>query len=236
MLNYGTQPDTLGPLTAAQRALWAAQQLRPEIPYNFAGYLAIDHDVDADKLMAACESAAARFGTPCARLSLEDGEPVFIVDRTFPLSLCCVDLRGEADPAGAAHSWMEDDYCRPVDLFTDRLINFALLRIAEDLSYFYLRTHHVLVDGYGANNIIRHVAAVYSGDRPHTGEVDFSAFALLPEADRKYQQSSRSTADAEYWKTVVRGPLDITDLAGMQRPVAPRHPMVRELEIGRAHV
>lgn len=69
MLNYGTQPDTLGPLTAAQRALWAAQQLRPEIPYNFAGYLAIDHDVDADKLMAACESAAARFGTPCARLS-----------------------------------------------------------------------------------------------------------------------------------------------------------------------
>lgn len=100
---------------------------------------------------------------------------------------------------------MEDDYCRPVDLFTDRLINFALLRIAEDLSYFYLRTHHVLVDGYGANNIIRHVAAVYSGDRPHTGEVDFSAFALLPEADRKYQQSSRSTADAEYWKTVVRG-------------------------------
>ncbi|QWY63704.1 non-ribosomal peptide synthetase (plasmid) [Mycobacterium avium subsp. hominissuis] len=229
MLNYGTQPDTLGPLTAAQRALWAAQQLRPEIPYNFAGYLAIDHDVDADKLMAACESAAARFGTPCARLSLEDGEPVFIVDRTFPLSLCCVDLRGEADPAGAAHSWMEDDYCRPVDLFTDRLINFALLRIAEDLSYFYLRTHHVLVDGYGANNIIRHVAAVYSGDRPHTGEVDFSAFALLPEADRKYQQSSRSTADAEYWKTVVRGPLDITDLAGMQRPVAPRHPMVREL-------
>ncbi|WP_439117402.1 amino acid adenylation domain-containing protein [Mycobacterium marseillense] len=229
MLNYGTQPDTLGPLTVAQRALWAAQQLRPEIPYNFAGYLAIDHDVDADKLMAACESAAARFGTPCARLSLEDGEPVFIVDRTFPLTLCCVDLRAEADPAGAAHSWMEDDYRRPVDLLTDRLINFALLRIADDLSYFYLRTHHVLVDGYGANNIIRHVAAVYSGDRPHTGEVDFSAFALLPEADRKYQQSSRSTADAEYWKTVVRGPLDVTDLAGTQRPVAPRHPMVREL-------
>ncbi|MCA2320269.1 amino acid adenylation domain-containing protein [Mycobacterium intracellulare] len=229
MLNYGTQPDTLGPLTAAQRALWAAQQLRPEIPYNFAGYLAIDHDVDADKLMVACESAAARFGTPCARLSLEDGEPVFIVDRTFPLTLCCVDLRAAADPAGAAHSWMEDDYCRPVDLLADRLINFALLRIADDLSYFYLRTHHVLVDGYGANNIIRHVAAVYSGDRPHTGEVDFSAFALLPEADGKYQQSSRSAADAEYWKTVVRGPLDITDLAGTQRPVAPRHPMVREL-------
>ena len=30
--------------------------------------------------------------------------------------------------------------------------------------------------------------------------------------DEKYQRSSRSHADAEYWKTVVHGPVDITDL------------------------
>jgi len=38
MLNYGTQPDMLGSLTAAQRSIWAAQQLRPEVPYNFAAF------------------------------------------------------------------------------------------------------------------------------------------------------------------------------------------------------
>ncbi|WP_420716179.1 amino acid adenylation domain-containing protein, partial [Mycobacterium sp. 94-17] len=229
MLNYGTQPDLLGPLTEAQRAIWAAQELQPEVPYNFAGFLAIDHFVDAEKLMAACESAATRFGSPCARVAIVDGEPVFVLDHAVPQTLNCLDLRAESDPQAAARSWMEDDYRRPVDLVHDRLTNFVLLRITNDLSYFYLRTHHVLLDGYGTNNFMRRVAAVYSGEAPDAGEVDFSGFAVIRDADQKYLQSSRSHADAEYWKDVVRGPLEVTDLAGMQRTVAPRHPLVREL-------
>ncbi|WP_167355059.1 non-ribosomal peptide synthetase [Nocardia africana] len=229
MLNYGVQPEVLGPLTAAQRSIWAAQQLRPEVPYNVAVFLAIDHDVDAERLMIACESAATRFGTPCARLSLDDGEPVFLVDRSFPQTLRSIDLRAERDPVSAAHEWMDNDYRRPIDVARDRLTEFALLRITDDLSYFYLRTHHVLLDGYGADTLIRHVAAVYSGAPPHTGEVDFSEFDLIRNADRTYQQSSRSRADAEYWQTVVREPLDIIDLSGTRRTVPPRHPLVREL-------
>ena len=125
---------------------------------------------------------------------------------------------------------MNNDYRQPIDLFRDRLTDLALLRITDNLSYFYLRTHHVLFDGYGADNFMRHIAAVYSGSvPPDAGEVDFSEFALLREAEQKYQQSSRCQADAEYWKTVVRGPLDVTDLGGTRRSVAPRHPLVREL-------
>ena len=163
MLNYGAQPDLLGSLTAAQLAIWAAQELRPEVPYNFAGFMAIDHDVDAEKLMAACESAATRFGSPCARLSLHDGEPVFMLDHSIPETLHCIDLRTESDPAAAARNWMDEDYRRPVDLIRDRLTNFVLLRIADGLSYFYLRTHHVLLDGFGTNSFLQHIADVYSG-------------------------------------------------------------------------
>ncbi len=170
MLDYGSQPDLLGSLTAGQRAIWAAQQLRPEVPYNVAAFLAIDHDVDAERLMVACESAATRFGTPCARLSLVDGEPVFVVERTHPDTLRCIDLRAEDDPVAAARGWMENDYRQPVDMYRDRLTEFVLLRITDNMSYFYLRTHHVLFDGYGANNWIREVAAVYSGAAaPDTG-------------------------------------------------------------------
>ena len=123
MLNYGVQPDVLGSLTVGQRSIWAAQQLRPEVPYNFAAFFAIDHDVDADRLMVACEAAATRFGTPCARLSLDDGEPVFIVDRSLPQTgiLRCIDLRAECDPVAAASSWMNNDYRQPIDLVRDRL-------------------------------------------------------------------------------------------------------------------
>ncbi|GAB1816263.1 condensation domain-containing protein, partial [Mycobacterium sp. MUNTM1] len=230
MLNYGTQPDLLGPLTVAQRAIWAAQELRPEVPFNFAGFLELDHDVDAEKLMAACESAATRFGSPCARVALVDDEPVFVLDHSIPQTLNTLDLRAEPDPVAAARAWMDEDYRRPIDLVHDGLTNFMLMRIADGLSYFYLRTHHVLLDGYGTNNFIRHIADVYSGAAATTGEVDFSGFGVIRDAELKYQQSSRSAADAEYWKSVVREPLEIVDLAGAQRSVPPRHQLVRELE------
>ena len=228
MLDYGSQPDVLGPLTAAQRSLWAAQQLRPEVAYNFAAFFALDVDVDVEGLWRACEAATARFGT-CVRLSVVEGEPVFVVDRSFPQTLRCVDLRAECDPVAAARSWMRNDYGRPVDLMVDRLTEFALLRVTDNLSYFYLRAHHVVLDGYGATQWVRHAAAVYSGSVADTAEVDFSDFSLIREADQKYQQSSRGRADAEYWKTMVRGPLDVTDLAGSRRLVPPRHPLVRDL-------
>ncbi|TDZ76900.1 non-ribosomal peptide synthetase [Mycobacteroides salmoniphilum] len=229
MLNYGTQSDVLGPLTAAQRSIWVAQQLRPEVPYNFAGFVTIDHDVDAEKLMVACESMAARFGTPCARLSIEGGEPVFVVDRSFPEIMPCIDLRAERDAVAAARRWMDEEYRRPIDLLSERLTHFALLRIADDLSYFYMRTHHVLLDGYATNNLLRHVAYVYSGSVAAETDVDFSEFAVIREADQKYHQSSRSDADFEYWKNVLSGPVETADLAGMERVVAPRHPLVRDL-------
>ena len=243
MLNYGTQSDVLGPLTAAQRSIWVAQQLRPEVPYNFAGFVTIDHDVDAEKLMVACESMAARFGTPCARLSIEDGEPVFVVDRSFPETMPCIDLRAEHDAVAAARRWMDEEYRRPIDLLSERLTHFALLRIADDLSYFYMRTHHVLLDGYATNNLLRHIADVYSGSVAAETDVDFSEFSVIRAADQKYQQSSRSDADFEYWKNVLSRPVETADLAGMERVVTPRHPLVRDLvcdellsEIGRAHV
>ncbi|WP_142283646.1 hypothetical protein, partial [Mycobacterium gordonae] len=59
MLNYRTQPDSLGSLTAGQRSMWAVQQLRPEVPYDIAGFLAIGHHVEVERLTVACESAAA---------------------------------------------------------------------------------------------------------------------------------------------------------------------------------
>ncbi|WP_155942124.1 non-ribosomal peptide synthetase, partial [Mycobacteroides sp. CBMA 326] len=229
MLNYGTQPDVLGPLTAAQRSIWVAQQLRPEVPYNIAGFLEIDHFVDADRLTVACESAVARFATTCARPRVVDGELVFVVDRSFPETMHCVDLRSEHDPEAAARRWMDAEYRQPFDVLSDRLTQTALLRVSDNMSYFYLRAHHVLLDGYGTNNLLRHIAAVYSGSAASETEVVFSELSVIRDADLKYQQSARSEADFEYWKTAMHGMVETTDLAGMQRSVSPRHPLVRDL-------
>ena len=124
---------------------------------------------------------------------------------------------------------MDEEYRRPIDLLSERLTHFTLLRIADDLSYFYMRTHHVLLDGYATNNLLRHIADVYSGSVAPQTDVDFSEFSVIRDADQKYQQSARSDADFEYWKKVLAEPVETADLAGMERVVTPRHPQVRDL-------
>src|ERR1700756_3809644 len=130
----------MGPLTTGQRSIWLAQQVWPDVPYNIALYLEINHNVDVDRLSSACESAAAHFGTAFARVDTSNVEPVFIADSTRSPRFLCIDLRDSADPRGEAIRWMESDYRKPVDVATDELLAFVLFRVADDHCYFYLRS------------------------------------------------------------------------------------------------
>src|ERR1700687_1945427 len=178
--------------------MWLAQQVQPDVPYTIALYLEIDHHVDVDRLSSACESAAAHFGLAFVRVDISNGDPVFVADTTLSQRVRCVDLRHSADPIGEAIRWMESDYRKPVDLANDRLTIFVLFRVADDLSYFYLRSHHLLTDGYGATNFIRHVAAGYSAPAPSITPIDFSEYPLIHDADQKYLKSRRFDSDAHY--------------------------------------
>ena len=128
---------------------------------------------------------------------------------------------------------MESEYRQPLDLAKDPLFVFVLLRLADHLSYFYLRSHHLVLDGYGAANAVRHIAAVYSGGlAPSTESIDFSDLGLIRDADRKYLQSSRFESDAAYWKALAPNYAESIGLSGPHRSVTPRHPAVRRIFSG----
>jgi amino acid adenylation domain-containing protein len=222
----------LGPLTTGQRSMWLAQQVWSEIPFTIAGYLEIDHHVDVDRLSLACESACARFGWTFVRVDMSNGEPVLIADTTRSQRLRYVDLRHRADPIGDALRWMADDYRKPLDLYNDDLIVFVLFHVADDVSYMYLRSHHLLFDGYGTLNIVRHVGAEYSASSPTITPIDFSEFALIRDADTKYLQSPRFESDGAHWKALADRYVETTVLSGSHHSTTPRHPVVRRLFSG----
>lgn len=159
-------PEELLALTAAQQGVWYGQLVDPDSPkYNIGECFEIHGDLD-EGLFAA---ALGRAVTLCDSLNLEfvtAGESVRqrVVHRSGAGQadrLRLVDVSGAADPAAEAERYMTDDMAT-VDRLDAPHHHFALLRLGHRLRYWYLRYHHVAVDGMGGAVFARTVADLYA--------------------------------------------------------------------------
>ncbi len=142
------------PLSEAQRALWFAQQLAPDVPLFIAQYVDIHGPLDIDRLRAANVRAAHEFESPFLRVLTVDGDPMQYVDPARDTSIELVDLRAHVDPVAAAHVWMQREIATPVDLSVDRLVQTVILQVGDRHFLWYSRSHHIALDGYGAATML----------------------------------------------------------------------------------
>ncbi|MCQ4122724.1 non-ribosomal peptide synthetase, partial [Rhodococcus tibetensis] len=196
--------DSLGvgfPLSSAQRGMWLAQRLTPEVPLDIAQYVEVHGAVDVALLDEASVRAAREFHSPFLRVFEVDGEPFQAVDPSLELSTDYVDFSAAADPVAAAHTWMEDDYTRPLDPTSDVLAASAVLQVGEQHYLWYSRIHHIALDGYGAMTMVNRIAALYTaaveGRSPEPNPA--ADLHTLYSLDQQYRSSSRFEADHDYW-------------------------------------
>lgn len=199
------QRGGLLPLTAAQRGMWFAENMSPDYSVNVAQYLDIrdtDRTLDTDLMVRLHDESAHELESAFTRIVFVDGTPMQTVDHDLGFTLELVDMRDEADPVAAATAWMNDDYRSPVELVSDRpLARAALLRVADDRVFWYMRAHHVLMDGFSALNSVlrqfeRYNATVAGEDfavKPHAD------LAELVADDIAYATGPRRERDREYW-------------------------------------
>ncbi|GAB4589244.1 hypothetical protein Ntsu_70760 [Nocardia sp. IFM 10818] len=216
--------DTDGalPLTPAQLGLWYAQLLEPEVPINVAQYLDVRGDLDPEVLERAHLDALCEFEAVQMRLVECDGRPRQLLDLAQPVRIPLIDLRAAADPVAAAQDWMRADYTAPVDLLRDRHFAGAVLRVGERRWFWYLRTHHLMLDGYGALTNTMRIAELYNAwmrGTPPSGITPGSMRELVA-AEREYRDSARFAEDREYWAERVRG-LEATSLVRRVAGAAP---------------
>ncbi|WP_143965715.1 amino acid adenylation domain-containing protein [Gordonia zhaorongruii] len=204
-LSSGSDEQQLLPLTAAQRGMWFAENMSPDYSVNVAQYLDIrdaDRRLNLDLFAAMHDEGARELQSAFTRLVEIDGEPKQVVDYSLPFGLEQIDFRGEDDPVSAAQAWMNADYQRTVDLLGGvPLARAGLLRVADDRVFWYLRGHHLLMDGFAAlNNVLRLVdrynAAIAEQEftaKPHAD------LAALVADDAAYISGTRRERDREYW-------------------------------------
>ncbi|GAB3578829.1 hypothetical protein GCM10027445_46530 [Amycolatopsis endophytica] len=189
------------PLTLAQQAIWAAQQVDPGSPaYHTARYLDIEGDLDVAAFAAAITATIADVDVLRVRLTAE-GEQEILPPNAERDRVEIADLRAEPDPVAAAREAMAADLTTPGDLAGARLVREVVFVVGEQRVLWYQRIHHILADAYGFSLIVRRVAQRYSAAvRQETPPpARFRPLADLVAEDQEYQGSERQKADREFW-------------------------------------
>ncbi|WAC56477.1 amino acid adenylation domain-containing protein [Gordonia sp. SL306] len=195
-------PQGAIPMTAAQRGIFYAQQLDPEVPMSVAAFAEFRDDVDADVMESAV--AATAHETESGRLRLiatDDGEPVTLVDDDRTIILGRRDFSDADDPRAAAMAWIDDHRSHATDLYNDELLQTYLLRLGDKHHIWYCWGHHLAFDGYAAMYMMMRVAQHYTaivGD----GEVppaQIASMAQIADFDREYRSSEAFADDRRYW-------------------------------------
>ncbi|MET9492670.1 non-ribosomal peptide synthase/polyketide synthase [Nocardia sp. NPDC006630] len=209
------------PLTPGQLGLWYAQLLDPEVPLNVVNYVDVRGPLDAPVLEQAINAAIQEFESLVVRLVEIDGQPRQFVDTGNRFDVPLIDLRADADPLAAAEAWMRADYTAPVDLLHGSLFASAVLRVADDHHLWYLRAHHIVIDGFGALTTMMRMTerynALMSGVEPSV--IEPGSLRELVAGEQDYRDSERFLEDREYWAGRVRG-LEATTLNRRTAPAA----------------
>ncbi len=193
------------PLVPAQRGMWFAEGLSSDYSVNIAQYLDLRYAPDDfdHNLFAECNKAAGRaMESPYVRLTdLPDGSPGQVVDLTINHVVEVMDFRSESDPVQAAQMWMRAEYRRPLDLRNDKLVVSALLRVADDRTFWYGRGHHIVIDGYAALTMVRMTVERYNAARRGIDLVEkpLATMADIVADEEKYATSTRRETDGAHW-------------------------------------
>ncbi|MFJ6613304.1 non-ribosomal peptide synthase/polyketide synthase [Streptomyces sp. NPDC091289] len=149
------------PVTAAQLGVWVAQRLAPESPLYQCAVHFDSAPLDIEVLRRSVTLAAAETEALRARFG-DDGEVFQAVADTVDAPVDVVDLRAAADPEAAARDWMDRDLATVPDLEAGPLSRHALLVLSDQRHFFYLRYHHIVLDGFGQTRYLDRLARIYT--------------------------------------------------------------------------
>lgn len=201
-------------LTEAQEGLWYAQRLDPGNPlFNAGHYLELRGTLDLGAFRTAVNGMVAEADALAFRIV--DG-PVGVTQRLDPKLrpwLEVVDLSGEADPLATARAAMLRDMARPVDPAEGPLAAERLYRLSDTHHLWYHRAHHLVLDGFGTELVLRRAAALYAaqvaGADPGPALAGFEAAAA---EDAAYRSAPRRAKDAAYWREAMADAPDVTGI------------------------
>lgn len=202
------------PLTMPQLDFWEEFILNPGRPLSTVAHcLEFRGAVDADALYRAVSRTAREADILSVRFRIPPGGDL-------PMQRCnpdlapmpsLLDLRGHADPAGEAHARMRADLEADLELLDVPLAKQWLIRTGDDHYFWYMRGHHIILDGYAMGLLEQRCSQLYAHflGRGEPGPA-FHPFAAFLAEETQYGNDPRFAVDRRYWQDYLkRGTLPV---------------------------
>ncbi|CAI1666234.1 Dimodular nonribosomal peptide synthase [Serratia quinivorans] len=153
------------PLTPAQLDFWDEFTLHPRQPFSTVAHVselrgAVNEVALARAItltMAETQAFALRFSAGTG-----DSPPLQRYDPQSVPALQQIDLQTQSDPYQAAMRLMQADVERPIDLRSEPVAAVWLIKLDPSRYVWYLRTHHIVIDGFGMALVEHRCATLYA--------------------------------------------------------------------------
>ncbi|GAB3679173.1 amino acid adenylation domain-containing protein [Salinisphaera aquimarina] len=195
------------PLTEAQREIWLAQAVRPEIAHAFneVCYFDLIGPLDEPSFARAVQQAVDRHEALSLRFAADGDSQTRVDIGAVPVEF--LDLRDAPDPHAEALKAIQSMCGTDFDLTSaDALLRVRVLRVAPERNLAALVVHHLLCDGWSAVVLFEDLAAIYSAlaeDRP----VDMTpAMAFSSYARQQIERAPQAQRQLDYWKRLYADP------------------------------
>ncbi|WP_031040675.1 non-ribosomal peptide synthetase [Streptomyces sp. NRRL F-5650] len=153
------------PLSFQQQRMWSLDKLVPDSPaYNVVLTFRLDGEVHPELLERAVNEIVRRHEALRTTFPDEDGRPwQEIADElTVPLPVTDLsDLPGEAEQEAELARLTASEARHVFDLARGPLLRVRLYRLAADTYTFLLNTHHIVIDGWSINNLVRELLLLH---------------------------------------------------------------------------
>ncbi len=216
------------PTSYAQERLWTVTELTgPNSAYHVIVTLRLAGDLDAERLCAAIDDVVARHGALRTGFVARDTRPVQVVHPDVRLTVSRSDLTGLGDDAQdrALRNLLTADVDTPFDLSVAPLARARLVRLAADHHVLLLCVHHIVVDEWSVDVLLRDLASAYaarSANRPPRSAPPDVCYGDYARRQRDRLSPARLAELRAHWTSRLAGAPEVLALpADRPRPPTP---------------
>ena len=227
MLHPSALPTTPSqvPLTEPQREIYLAAAMNSDAncAFNESLTLELRGPVRMDDLAHAIDVVLARHDALRSTIS-EDGESL-VIAQEHTLRTTFIDLRGitAAQQEQVLEDAKREEGRLPFSLTRGPLARATCFHVTPEHALLLLTAHHIVLDGWSANQVLEEIGLVYSKGNASVREfaplLPFSSYATL---EREREMSGEFAANELYWVEKFKDKTPRLDL-----PVDRPHPLVK---------
>lgn len=217
-------------LSHVQKRMWHLAQIEPELSfYNVPMYVRITGTLDVQRFQTAFQTLLDRHAIFRTTYEMQAGHPIQLIHEQMNVEVGVRDwsMHTEAERERLLHEFQAFEAERIFDLQNGPLFVVELVQLASTEYVFLLNAHHILIDGWSMNLVVRELDEVYralsQGQEPQLPAlpVQYADYAAW---HNQWTAGPEAALHRDFWRNHLSGTLPLLELpTDFPRPPVQSH-------------